>query len=133
MASFGEEMARIAMEQEGKPYLRGTSGPVSFDCSGLVRYCAIKAGYTRQLVGLYNEGGAQQLGKYYTTGVMERDLQPGDLVFCKNSASDMYIGHVGIYIGDKNMINAVEGKGVVISNFAGSWYTDKCVSFGRLR
>jgi cell wall-associated NlpC family hydrolase len=48
-------------------------------------------------------------------------LQPGDLVFFRNSATGP-IGHVGMYIGDANMIDAPHTGAVIridqVSSFA---------------
>lgn len=33
-----QEIVELAMQQQGKPYVWGASGPNSFDCSGLVQY-----------------------------------------------------------------------------------------------
>lgn len=41
-----ERFVRIALQQRGKPYKWGASGPGSFDCSGLVQYAAGRAGYS---------------------------------------------------------------------------------------
>ncbi len=41
-----EQFVQIALQQQGKPYVWGASGPNSFDCSGLVQWCAAKVGVT---------------------------------------------------------------------------------------
>lgn len=91
--------ARVALEtayaQIGKPYRWGASGPDSFDCSGLTMYSWGKAG-----VSLPHSSRAQ----YSATPRVARDrLEPGDLVFFGSP-----IHHVGIYVGNGNMINAPE-------------------------
>ncbi len=98
--------ARIAVQeaydQIGKPYQWGAAGPNSFDCSGLTMWSWRKAG-----VSLPHSSRAQYSA---TRRVAREDLQPGDLVFFGSP-----IHHVGIYIGDGNMINAPEtGKNVGI-------------------
>ncbi|HVE75171.1 MAG TPA: NlpC/P60 family protein [Actinomycetota bacterium] len=91
--------ARIAVQeaynQIGKPYQWGADGPDSFDCSGLTMWSWRKAG-----VSLPHSSRAQYSS---TRRVAREDLQPGDLVFFGSP-----IHHVGIYIGDGNMINAPE-------------------------
>lgn len=91
--------ARIAVQtayaQIGKSYRYGASGPDSFDCSGLTMYSWGKAG-----VGLPHSSRAQYSA---TKRVARSNLQPGDLVFFGRP-----IHHVGIYIGNGNMINAPE-------------------------
>jgi peptidoglycan DL-endopeptidase CwlO len=93
----GSGGARVAVEwayrELGKPYVWGAAGPDSFDCSGLTQYVWGKAGvYLDHYTGSqWNEG----------QHVSQSQLQPGDLVFF---GSDLH--HVGIYVGNGNMIEA---------------------------
>ena len=89
-----------AKRQLGKPYEWGAAGPDSFDCSGLTQW-AWKAGGR----SLPHSSQAQ----YSATSRVGLDqLQPGDLVFYGNP-----IHHVGIYVGDGQMVEASEtGKPV---------------------
>jgi cell wall-associated NlpC family hydrolase len=82
-----------AYRELGKPYQWGAAGPNSFDCSGLTMYVWAKAGvYLDHYTGSqWNEGAH----------VSREQLQPGDLVFF---GSDLH--HVGLYIGNGNMIEA---------------------------
>lgn len=83
---------QVALAQRGKPYQWAGSGPNSFDCSGLVDYAYAQAG----LPGLPHSSEALQ-----TMGVAVSSPQPGDLVFFGNPA-----GHVGIYVGNGEMVDA---------------------------
>lgn len=89
-----------AMAQIGKPYVYGGSGPGAFDCSGLTMFAYRAAG-----VSLPHYTGAQ-----YAAGrkVSRADLRPGDLVFF---GSSLY--HVGIYIGNNQMVDAPNSRSVV--------------------
>jgi cell wall-associated NlpC family hydrolase len=82
-----------AMAQIGDPYVWGAAGPDAFDCSGLVQYAYAAAG-----IRLPHSSRMQS-----TMGApVSRDaLQPGDLVFFYSPVS-----HVGIYIGDGQMVHA---------------------------
>ncbi|MGZ4551748.1 MAG: C40 family peptidase [Blastococcus sp.] len=82
-----------ALAQVGKPYVWGAAGPDSFDCSGLMQYAYSAAG-----ISLPHSSSAQS-----TMGVpVSRDaLQPGDLVFFYSPVS-----HVGMYIGNGQMVHA---------------------------
>ena len=89
-----------AYRQLGKPYRWGAEGPDSFDCSGLSKWAWAKAGvdlphYSR---AQYNEGRR----------VSRAELRPGDLVFFGNP-----IHHLGIYIGNGQMIHAPQTGDVV--------------------
>jgi peptidoglycan DL-endopeptidase CwlO len=88
-----------AYNEIGKPYVWGAAGPDSFDCSGLTQYVWAKAGvYLGHYTGAqWNEG----------THVSRDELEPGDLVFFVGSdGSESAPGHVGIYIGGNQMIDA---------------------------
>jgi cell wall-associated NlpC family hydrolase len=89
-----------ALAQRGKPYVWAAAGPRSFDCSGLMQYAYAAAG-----VSLPHSSLAQsRMG----TPVARNALQPGDLVFFYSPVS-----HVGMYIGNGNMVNAPTAGDVV--------------------
>jgi peptidoglycan DL-endopeptidase CwlO len=82
-----------AYAQIGKPYVFGAAGPDAFDCSGLTMFVWAKVG-----VALVHYAPTQLAeGR----PVAQSQLQPGDSVFFGNP-----IHHVGIYIGNGNMIDA---------------------------
>jgi peptidoglycan DL-endopeptidase CwlO len=95
---------RAALAQLGDRYVPGASGPDAFDCSGLTMYAYAAAGVT-----LPHSSRAQS-----TMGVRvsRADLQPGDLVFFYTPVS-----HVGIYIGNGQMVHAsVPGRPVAVTS-----------------
>ena len=82
-----------AMAQRGKPYVWAAEGPGSYDCSGLTLYAYAAAG-----INLPHSSAMQaQMG----TPVSRSELQPGDLVFFYSPVS-----HVGMYIGNGQMVHA---------------------------
>ena len=89
-----------AYRQLGKPYRWGAEGPDSFDCSGLSKWAWAKAG-----VSLPHYSRAQ-----YEQGrkVSRSELRPGDLVFFGSP-----IHHLGIYVGNGQMIHAPQTGDVV--------------------
>ena len=100
----GSEAAQIAvdtaMAQRGKPYVWAAGGPGSFDCSGLTSFAYRAAG-----VSLPHSSRMQsQMGQ----AVPRDQLQPGDLVFFYSPVS-----HVGIYIGNGQMVHAPTSGDVV--------------------
>ena len=98
----------FAEAQLGKPYLFGGSGPGSYDCSGLTMDAFQQVG-----ISLDHNANAQ----YQATraeAVSEGALEPGDLVFFVGSDGSMTApGHVGIYIGNGQYIDAPDAGGVV--------------------
>jgi cell wall-associated NlpC family hydrolase len=98
-AAQGEAAVAFAKQQLGKPYQWGAAGPSSYDCSGLTMMSWNYAGISidHYSVAQYGEG----------THVARVDLRPGDLVFFAYDTSDAStIHHVGIYVGNGQMIDA---------------------------
>ena len=114
--------ARAALDyaraQLGKPYQWGGAGPDSFDCSGLTMMAWEQA-------GIYFPHLAQD--QYNLTArIPLSDLLPGDLVFF-GTPDNVY--HVGIYIGNSNMIDAPEtGQNVSVASI----YWDNLLGAGRV-
>ncbi len=84
----------FAKAQVGKGYRYATSGPDTFDCSGLTA-----AAWSRGGVGLAHYSGAQY---QQTIRIGAGDLQPGDLIFYGPGGSN----HVEIYIGGGMVVSA---------------------------
>jgi cell wall-associated NlpC family hydrolase len=94
---------RFALAQVGKSYVYGAAGPSAYDCSGLTMRAWGAAG-----VGLPHSSGGQ---RGYGTPVSESELRPGDLVFYYSP-----ISHVGMYIGNGLIVNALNpSAGVRVS------------------
>ena len=92
----------FAKAQVGKGYVYATSGPSTFDCSGLTAAAWAAAG-----VGLAHYSGAQY---QETIRIGPGDLQPGDLVFYGPGGSR----HVEIYIGGGMVVSAANpAEGVI--------------------
>lgn len=92
-ADRSAQVVQIALQYIGVPYVWGGLSPSGFDCSGLVKYSYAK-------IGVYlPHSSAMQFG--YGTYVPRDQLKPGDLVFFYSP-----IHHVGMYIGNGQMVNA---------------------------
>jgi peptidoglycan DL-endopeptidase CwlO len=83
----------VALSQVGKPYQWGATGPGSFDCSGLMMYAWRAAGRS-----IPRSSRTQFAG---TRRIAVSQIKPGDLVFYGSP-----IHHVGMYIGNGNMVEA---------------------------
>jgi peptidoglycan DL-endopeptidase CwlO len=99
-SSVVEKAIGFALAQVGKPYVWGTAGPSTYDCSGLTMASYAAAGISLP------HSAAQQYG--YGTHVSFNQLEPGDLMFYYSP-----IGHVTMYIGDGRMISAPQTGDVV--------------------
>ncbi|HHU49391.1 MAG TPA: LysM peptidoglycan-binding domain-containing protein [Clostridiales bacterium] len=111
----GNDIVKFALKFEGYPYRRGKEGPNSFDCSGFTYYIYKQFGYRLNRVSR-----DQALNG---VAVSRSNLAPGDLVFFSNRTSGNSIGHVGIYIGNGNMIHASNSReGVKRSSINSDYY-----------
>ncbi|MBB3085233.1 C40 family peptidase [Geodermatophilus sabuli] len=102
VASSGAIQSAIdtAMAQRGKPYVWAASGPGSYDCSGLVQYAFRAAG-----IGLPHSSRMQSsMG----TQVSRAEARAGDLVAFYSPVS-----HIGIYLGNGQMVHAPTSGDVV--------------------
>ena len=85
-----------------KPYVWGSEGPNSFDCSGLV-YAAYKyAGLGWPIWDRLNSG----LFYTYTKQIPLAEMQPGDLIFYSYKGTQSTIHHMSIYAGNEMMWEA---------------------------
>lgn len=111
--SKADEIIAYAKQFLGVPYQHGGGNPPnSFDCSSFVAYVFNHFGYnlTPYTYDMVNEG----------TRVDINNLQPCDCVFFFNT------GHVGMYIGNDQFIQAPHtGDVVKISTFSG-YYAQNC-------
>ncbi len=108
-----QQIVNFALQYVGYPYVYGTAGPDTFDCSGFTSYVYAHFGYS-----LYRSSRDQVKNG---VAVDKADLQPGDLVFFSTNGS--YPTHVGLYIGDGNIVHASTPQdGVKISSLNTSYY-----------
>lgn len=77
----------------GSPYVWGATGPSAFDCSGLTQAAYHAAGVSLPRTTYAQIAAGER--------VPRSQLRPGDLVFFYQG-----ISHVGLYVGDGQMIHA---------------------------
>ena len=108
----------------GYPYVWGGSSPeTSFDCSGFVSWVYNHSGWsigrcTAQ--GLYN----------ICTPVSEEEVQPGDLVFFKGTYATYGVSHVGIYMGNAEMLHC--GDPISYADLTLPYWKQHFFAYGRL-
>ena len=105
-----------AVEQLGKPYVWGGTGPVGYDCSGLVMMAYRAAGIDLPRTTFQQVYSGDPV---YSTA----DLEAGDLLFVPGSDGTATApGHVGMYIGSGLVIQAPQtGERIEITPFSGYW------------
>lgn len=122
--SIGARAVDVAMQYIGVPYVYGGTTPRGFDCSGFSSYVYRQLGYS------LNRTAASQA----SNGVVvasKADLQPGDLVLFNTTGYG--IGHVGIYIGNGNMVHAPKpGTYVRVEDISTGYYAARYVGARRI-
>lgn len=112
-------VASFVLAKVGYPYSQPlrNSGK-AFDCSSLAYYAWKSAGVDISFGG-GTTAAAEAEGLKDKT-VKEENLQPGDLIFYSYTTNGRYknISHVGIYVGNGKMVEAVdEAHGVCLGNY----------------
>ncbi|KAB8167277.1 glycoside hydrolase [Streptomyces sp. 3MP-14] len=99
-ATLADTAIAFAEGELGKPYVWGATGPNSYDCSGLTQAAWRAAGVEipRVTWDQVNIG----------TTIPRDQIQPGDLIFFYDD-----ISHVGLYVGDGQMIHAPKPGDVI--------------------
>ena len=121
-----QKLVNVAKAQLGKPYVNGSKGSSSFDCSGFTNYCY------RQ-IGVSVSGSAQTQGYNRGSKISSKsDLKVGDIVCFDTNPDDGDLSdHVGIYIGGGSFIHASSAAGkVIVSNMSSGYYA-QTFSWGR--
>ena len=122
--TVGAKIVSMARPFLGTRYRSGGASPSGFDCSGFTMYLYAKLGYS-----LPHSATAQYKNCGYA--VAKADLQPGDLVFFSDSSHA--IGHVGIYIGNGQIIHARYSVGkITIDSLSASYYASRYVGAKRI-
>lgn len=121
-----EKVAAIAVAQYGKPYVYGTAGPDTFDCSGFTRYCYEKGTGIKLKRSAYEQGYDSAYQKITSI----KNLKRGDIV-CFNTVDDDDLSdHTGFYLGGGLFIHASSGAGEVIVRPLTEGYYNRVFSWG---
>lgn len=122
-SAFRANVCAMAKKLLGSRYVYGATGPNSFDCSGFCQYIYGKNGKT-----IPRTSSSQYAA---CTKVSKSKLQAGDLVFFSSTAGGKSVGHVGICIGNGQMIHAANSSvGVITSNLNSTYYSTHYVGGG---
>lgn len=114
VSSKTQGLVNVAKSKMGSPYVYGTQGPKTFDCSGFTSY-------------VYKNGAGITLPRSSTQqatagkSVSRSAMEVGDLVFFATNGSSG-INHVGMYIGSGKFIHASSySRKVVIDDLNGRY------------
>ena len=113
----GDRVVRTALSYLGRPYVFGSNGPRTFDCSSFVRYVMYRATGIR----MPRTAAAQsRVGRR----ISRSSLQRGDVVFFKNTYK-YGVSHVGIAIGNGRMVHAWPKGGVKVDSLNERYFIAK--------
>lgn len=111
----------IAKSKLGSRYVYGAKGPSTFDCSGFVYWVLKQAGIRQSYMTSYGWNGSTRYQKISSMSSIKR----GDII--------SYRGHVGIALGNNQMIDASSSQGKVrITNITSSYWTRNFVCAYRI-
>ena len=95
-----KRLVEYALQFQGVPYVWGGYSPAGFDCSGFVSYCLTNS-------GVLNTGHMDCNGLLgMMTVIPESEMQPGDIIFFQGTYATEGASHVGIYIGNGQMVHS---------------------------
>ncbi|MFE3456628.1 C40 family peptidase [Nocardiopsis aegyptia] len=117
----GRAAAEWALDQVGKPYVWGGTGPHGFDCSGLTMKAWEAAGVAipRVTTDQVNFGTSATLD----------ELAPGDLLFYDTGGPGDPPAPVTVYVGDGQMVNVPStGKNIRVEPVDGPYYSTRFMS-----
>lgn len=121
----GRAIANKALTKLGYMYLWGgchtmneikNPNTTRFDCSGLVCWAHYQCGVN---IGVQYTGSLVYMGQK----VSKSNIQAGDIILFSNNGSLSGIHHVGIYIGNNQMVHAPStGKPIQVANLSNAYW-----------
>ena len=112
------------MQQIGVPYVSGGTTPYGFDCSGFTQYVFNNSGHAMNR-SLYIQMQDSII-------IAKEDLQCGDLIIFQNTTGwGHFASHIGIYIGNGQLIHA-GSKGVTCSSLDAEYWASRYVGARRV-
>jgi peptidoglycan endopeptidase LytE len=116
---FNQRLLQAIQTRIGIPYRYGSTGPTSYDCSGLVWSVFQDAGFS------FERTSARTLWQNSETVEGEDKYKFGTLVFFNG------LGHIGIVVDANGFYHASSSQGVTYSTFGGYW-GKRIVGFRRM-
>lgn len=109
VAAFNRRLTQAMDSKLGIRYVYGSTGPYTYDCSGLVWSVFQEAGLN------FTRSSARNYWQEFDPVYGDDRYEFGTLVFFNG------LGHVGIVVDDKGFYHASSSKGVTYSSFEGYW------------
>lgn len=108
-SGFSQRLLSAIQNRLGVPYRYGSTGPNSYDCSGLVWSVFKDAGFS------YERSSARSLWQSSVPVEGDARYKFGTLVFFNG------LGHIGIVVDENHFYHASSSKGVTLSTLDGYW------------
>lgn len=122
------KIKQLALSKVGFPYKLGTAGPNIFDCSGLVQWVYGQVGFSWKWSVKGATGGRSSQMSQNCYALNWNDMEIGDLVFRFDTGiakrNHNSVTHVMIYVGDGNLVEAVNQRQGVIKTKIKSYQND---------
>lgn len=108
----------------GVPYRLGGMSPRAFDCSGFTKY-------------IYNKFGielSRRASTQLADGIIvsKQSLQVGDLIFLKYPNESYQASHVGVYVGNNQILHASSSRGIALNDLDSDYYTQHFLCVRRI-
>nr|WP_246067155.1 C40 family peptidase [Paenibacillus koleovorans] len=126
-ASRADKVVSLGLKYKGTPYKFGAKTGITsaFDCSSFMQYI-----FKKQGISLPRTSKQQSKVGHY---VSRSNLKKGDLVFFSTAASKGKIAHVGVYMGNGNILHTYQkGIGVTVSSLNSSWWSSHYITARRV-
>ena len=118
-------LIKLGLQKKGAPYVYGSFGPNSFDCSGFT-YWLFKQVKIKLKDSAYKQGYDDRYPQ-----IEYADLREGDLVFFNTVEDSDLSDHAGLYVGSGYFVHASSSAGKVIVSKLSSGYYRRNFSWGR--
>lgn len=120
ISAGAQSLINVASTRLGCPYVWGSKGPGSFDCSGFVYWCLNQVGVSQSYL---TSSGWRNPGRYEKVSSFD-SIRAGDIVVVS--------GHVGIAAGGGTIIDASSSNGRVVHRSLSDWWRNNFITAWRI-
>ncbi|MCQ2415890.1 MAG: peptidoglycan-binding protein [Lachnospiraceae bacterium] len=120
ISAGAQSLINVASTKLGCPYVWGSKGPGSFDCSGFVYWCLNQVGVSQSYL---TSSGWRNPGRYEKVSSFD-SIRAGDIVVVS--------GHVGIAAGGGTIIDASSSNGRVVHRSLSDWWRNNFITAWRI-
>lgn len=119
-------LLRVVDRYLGVPYKWGGTTREGMDCSAFAR------AIYRETYGIELPRTSRQMFRLGHHVATQRRLEPGDLVFFKDTFAGPGVSHVGVYVGEGRFAHASSSKGGTITALDGPYFRQRYAGARRI-